>query len=210
MQVQTVGSKQLAELASKLAQARARATEAEAELKKAERRAERAGDAVAALREDYDRERLRLWGSNPDVAALLASDGSMAFHYAGEALAEAYGLGWGMKWADANQTVLHVRLNRGEAGAVERTKAAVIYFAPFIKPKKGLVRFGVQHHESSDFAVELRYSPRTGGAQVGRLHFGQEDEAKAFKTLDAALAYIQECHWLEDFIDMPSATVLLG
>jgi hypothetical protein len=210
MQDQIEASTQLAQLASKLAQARAKATEAEAELKKAERRAERAGDAVAALREDYDRERMRLWGSKPDVAALLESDGSMAFYRAGEALAEAYGLGWGMKWADNNQTVLHVRLNRGEVGAVERTKAAVLYFAPFIKPKKGLVRFGVQHHESGEFAVELRYSLKTGAAQVGRLHFGQEDGAQSFKTLGAALAHIQESHWLEDFIDMPGATVLLG
>jgi len=203
-------STQLAQLAAKLAQARAKATEAKAELKRVERRAGRADDAVAELLEDYDHERLRLWGSSPDVAALLASEGSMAFHYAGEALAGAYGLGWGLTWADTKQTVLHVRLNRGEMSAVERTKAAVLHFAPFIKPKMGFVRFGVQHHESSDFAVELHYSPKTGAAQVVRMHFGQEEGAQSFRTVDAALSHIQENHWLEDFIDMPGATVLLG
>jgi len=30
------------------------------------------------------------------------------------------------------------------------------------------------------------------------------------RHLDAALAHIQENHWLEDFIEMPGATVLLG
>lgn len=203
-------SPQLAQLASKIAQARTKATEAKSELKKAERRADRAADVVATLQEAYDHERLRLWGANPDVAALLESEGSMAFHYAGEALAGAYGLGWGMKWADTNQTVLHVRLNRGELGAVQRSKAAVLHFAPFIKPKKGYVRFGVQHHESSEFAIELRYSLKTGAAQVDRLHLGHKDGVQSFKTLDAALAHIQENHWLEDFIEMPGATVLLG
>lgn len=210
MHIQVEDSTRLAQLAAKLAEARAKATEAEADLKKAERRAERASDAVASLREEYDHERLRLWGSKPDVAALLASDGSTAFYNAGLALAEAFGLGWGMKWSDTDQTVLHIRLNRGDAGAVERAKAAVLHFAPFIKAKKGLARFGVQHHASSDFAVELRYSPKTGRAHVGRLHFGQDDGAQSFASLDAALAYVQEHHWLEDFIDMPGATLLLG
>jgi hypothetical protein len=38
----------------------------------------------------------------------------MAFYNAGRELAESYGLGWGMKWPDTNQTALHIRLNRGE------------------------------------------------------------------------------------------------
>lgn len=85
-------SPQLAQLASKIAQARAKATEVKSELKKAERRADRAADVVATLQEAYDHERLRLWGAKPDVAALLESGGSMAFHYAGEALAGAAAL----------------------------------------------------------------------------------------------------------------------
>lgn len=210
MQIMTEDSSRLADLAARLAQARAKATLARDELKKAERRAERADDAAAAAREAYDVERLRLWGSKPDVAALLSSDGSMAFHYAGEALAEAYGLGWGMRWSDAKQTVLHLRLNRGDEGAIARAKAGVLFFAPFVKTKKGMARFAVQHHEISDFAVELRYSPKSGAAQVGRLHYCQDDGVLSFKSLDAALAHIQEHHWLEEFIEMPGATLLLG
>lgn len=200
----------LAELASKLAQARAKSTEAEAELKKAERRAERAGDTVSALREEYDQERLRLWGSKPDIAALLESDGSMTFHYAAEAIAEAYGLGLGLTWSDTKQKVLHVRMNRGEFGAVDRAKAAVLFFAPFIKARKGIKRFDINHHEGSDFAVELWYSIKTGEAQVVRMCFGQETGTQKFTTLDAALMHVQETHWVEEFIEMSSATTMLA
>jgi len=175
-----------------------------------QRRAERANELVTALSEEYDQERLRLWGSTPDVAALLEPDGSMTLFYAGEALAEAYGLGWGMKWGDTNQRVLYLRLNRGEFGAMERAKAAVLYFAPFIKATQGMKRFGVNHHESGEFAVELRYSRKTGAAQVGRLHCGQEDGEQGFPTLEAALLHIQEHHWVEDIIEMQSATALLA
>jgi len=210
MQMQTEDSARLAQLAAKLAQARAKASEAEADLKKAQRRVERADDVASALRAEYDQERLRLWGSKPDVAELLNSEGSMVFYYAGEALAEAYGLGWGMKWGDTNQTVLHVRLNRGEIGAIERAKSAVLFFAPYIKAKRGWTRFGVQHRESSDFALELRYSTKTGAAKIGRLHFGQEEGAYSFVSLEAALLHIQEHHWIEDIIDIPSGQALLA
>ncbi len=200
----------LAELASKLAQARAKSTESEAELKKAERRAERAADAVSALREEYDQERLRLWGSKPDIAALLESEGSMVFYYAGEAMADAFGLGWGLTWSDTKQRVLHIRLNRGEVGVVEKAMAAVLYFAPFIKAKKGMKRFGVYHNESGDFAVELRYSMKTGAAHIVRMHLGREDGATTFHSLRAALLHIQENHWVEDIIEMQQATALLA
>jgi hypothetical protein len=210
MQVQTENTERLAQLAAQLAQARVKASAAEAELKKAQRRVDRADELVSAIRAEYDQERLRLWGANPDVAELLNSEGSMVLYYAGEALAEAYGLGWGMRWADTNQTVLHVRLNRGELGAVERAKAAVLFFAPYVKHKKGMARFGVHHHEVSDFGVELRYSMKTGAAQVGRLHFGQEDGAHSFVSLEDALRHIQEHHWVEDIIDMPARQALLA
>ena len=210
MQIQTEDAARLARLAAKLAQARAKAFEAESHLKQVQRRADRASDMVAALRNEYDQERLRLWGASPDVAALLETEGSMAFYYAGEALAKSFGLGWGMKWGDTNQQVLHIRMNRGERGAVERARVAVLFFAPFIKAKKGLKRFGVQHHEGGEFAVELRYSMKTGGAQVGRLHFGQDDGVQTFTSLDDALAHIQENHWVEDIIEMPEGQALLA
>ncbi len=125
MQIQTEKTGRLAELAVQLAQATAKAAEARAELKKAERRCDRADEVVAAISHEYDLERLRLWGDSPDVGVLLAPGGSMCLFYAGQALAEAHGLGWGMQWADTKQTVLHVRLNRGESGAVERAAAGV-------------------------------------------------------------------------------------
>jgi hypothetical protein len=209
MQMQSSQAGRLAELAARMAQATAKAAEARAELKKAERRSERADEAVSALREEYDRERLRLWGDQPDVAALLESEGSMCLYHAGQALAEAYGLGFGMQWGDTKQIVLHVRLNRGEAGALARAAAAVRYFAPFVKPKAGMRRFGVQHRESGDFGLELRYSTKTGLARVGRLHFGQEDETHPFESLEQALRHIEAHHWIEDILDMPAEQQLL-
>lgn len=209
--IQTENSSKLAQLAAQLAEARARAAQAQAELKKAERRAERADGDVADLLEEYDRERLRMWGDRPDVAALLASDGSGVFRQAAEALAGAYGLGLGMAWSDTGQSVLHLQLNRGDADAVLRAKQAVLFFAPYVRPKRGIVRFSVQHHESGDFAVELRYSPKTGGAHVRRLHCGMELDTQSFKTLEEALGHIGENHWFEDVIDvgpLPSIRML--
>lgn len=210
MQIQTKDAGRLAELAARMAQASAKASEARAEVKKAERRSERADAAVAALRDEYDRERLRLWGEAPDVAALLAPEGSMVLYYAGQALAESRGLGFGLQWADTKQTVLHVRLNRGEAGGVERAASAVRYFAPYIKAKAGMKRFGVQHRESCDFALELRYSPKSGAAQLARMHHGFEDSAQSFPSLEHALRHIEAHHWIEDIIDMPVGQVLLA
>lgn len=210
MQIQSKDAGRLSELAARMAQASAKASEARAELKKAERRSERADDEVATLRDEYDRERLRLWGDSPDVAALLAPEGSMVLYYAGQTLAESRGLGFGMQWADTKQTVLHVRLNRGEAGAVERAAAAVRYFAPFIKAKAGMKRFGVQHRESSDFALELRYSPKSGTAHIVRMHHGFEDGKQTFQSLEEALRHIEAHHWLEDIIDMPAGHELLA
>lgn len=210
MQMQKNDAGRLADLAARMAQASAKASEARAELKKAERRSERADEAVAALRQEYDQERLRLWGDSPDVAALLAPEGSMCLYYAGQALAESRGLGFGMQWADTKQTVLHVRLNRGEAGAVERAAAAVRYFAPFVKAKAGMKRFGVQHRESGDFALELRYSSKSGAAQLVRMRHGFEDSSQSFQSLEQALRHIEAHHWIEDIIDMPAGQVLLG
>lgn len=210
MQMQTKDAGRLAELAARMAQASAKASEARADLKKAERRSDRADEAVAALRDEYDRERLRLWGDSPDVAALLAPDGSMCLYYAGQALAESRGLGFGMQWADTKQTVLHVRLNRGESGAVERAASAIRYFEPFVKAKAGLKRFGVQHRESGDFALELHYSPKSGAAKLIRMHLGFQDSAQPFQTLDQALRHIEAHHWIEDIIDMPAGQELLA
>lgn len=210
MQMQTTDADRLAALAARMAQASAKASEARAEVKKAERRSERADEAVAALQAEYDRERLRLWGDSPDVAALLAPKGSMVLYYAGQALAESRGLGFGMQWADTKQTVLHVRLNRGETGTVERAASAVRYFAPFIKAKSGMKRFGVQHRESGEFALELRYSPKSGAAQIVRMNHGFEDGRQAFQSLEDALRHIEAHHWVEDIIDMPAGQELLA
>jgi hypothetical protein len=210
MQIQNEQAGRLAELAASLAQASAKASEAKAELKRAERRCERADAVVSALREEYDQERLRLWGSSPDVAALLEPNGSMSLYYAGQELAEAHGLGFGMQWADTKQTVLHIRLNRGEFGAVEKASSAVRYFAPFVKSKGGLKRFGVHHRESGEFAVELRYAPKSGAAKVIRMRYGHEDSVMSFETLEHALRHIEEHHWIEDIIDMPAGQKLLA
>lgn len=209
MQMLTKDAGRLAELAARMAQASAKASEARAELKKAERRSDRADEAVAALRDEYDRERLRLWGNSPDVAELLAPDGSMCLYYAGQALAESRGLGFGMQWSDTKQTVLHVRLNRGEAGAVERTAAAVRYFLPYVKAKAGVKRFAVQHRESGEFALELHLAPKSGTAKIVRMRMGFEDSTQSFQSLEQALRHIEAHHWIEDIIDMPAGQELL-
>lgn len=210
MHIQTERTSRLADLAVQLAQATARAAEARAELKKAERRSDRADDEVAAISHEYDLERLRLWGDSPDVAVLLAPGGSMCLYYAGEALAKAYGLGWGMQWADTKQTVLYVQLNRGEEGAVQRAATGVRFFAPYVKPKNGMVRFGVRHRESSDFALELRWSRKSGLAKIVRMRHGFEDGVQPFPSLEDALRYIEAEHWIEDIIDLPAGQELLG
>lgn len=208
-QIQTGQAGRLAELAVQLAQATAKAAEARAELKKAERRSDRADEAVTAISHEYDLERLRLWGDSPDVAVLLAPGGSMCLYYAGEALAKAHGLGWGMQWADTKQTVLYVQLNRGEEGAVQRAAAGVRFFA-LGKPKNGMVRFGVRHRESSDFALELRWSRKSGVAKIVRMRHGFEDGVQPFPSLEDALRYIEAEHWIEDIIDLPAGQELLG
>lgn len=212
MQIQTKDASRLSKLAAQMAQASAKASEARAALEKAEQRCDRADEAVAALREEYDHERLRLWGDSPDIGELLSSDGSMALFQAAQALAEAHGLGFGSRWSDTKQSVLHVQLNRGENGAVERTAAALRYFAPYVKaaPGKSRIRFGVRHRESSDFAIELQYSRKTGAAKVVRLHLGFEDGSQSFGTLEEALRHIEAHHWVEDVIDMPEGMQLLA
>ncbi len=209
MQIDAEGAGRLAKLAAEVALASAKAAEAQAAVDKAERGRDRADDHLATLREEYDRERLRLWGSTPDVTALLAPGGSTTFYEAAQALAEAYGLGFGMLWADTKQLVLHVRLNRGEAGAVERAEAGVRFFAPHVKPKGGWKRFGVQHREAGEFAVELRYSQARGTARVVRMHFGQEDSQLGFKSLAEALRHIQATHWVDDIYELGPGMALL-
>ena len=209
MQIDADGTGCLAKLAAEVALASGKAAEAQKALEKAERRRDRADDHLAALREEYDRERLRVWGSTPDVAELLAPGGSTTFYEAGNALAEGYGLGFGMLWADTKQLVLHVRLNRGEAGAVERAEAAVRFFAPHVKSKDGWKRFGVQHREAGEFAVELRYSQARGTARVVRLPFGEDDSQLGFKSLADALRHIQQTHWIEDIYELGPGMALL-
>lgn len=209
MNLQTNDTTRLSKLSAKLVAARMAAAAASANLKKATRIADKADEVVSGLREEFDQERLRLWGAKPDIAAILEANASMTFYYAGEAMAEALGLGFGMAWSDTGQQVLHLKLNRGELGAVERAKAAVLFFAPYIKPKRGMARFGVRHKSSEDFAVELRYSVKTGGASVVRMTYGIEDQAQKFSTLDAALSHIQEHHWVEEFIEAVTAEAAL-
>jgi hypothetical protein len=210
MKLQHGNADRLASLAARLAQASAKAAEAQAELKKAERRCERSDATVSALREEYDQERLRLWGNTPDVGALLEPNGSTTFYYAAQALAELHGLGHGMQWADTKQAVLHIRVNRGDAEAIAKTAAAVRYFAPFIKGKGSMKRFGVQHHESGEFALELRYAPKSDSAQIVRMCHGSEDSKESFASLNQALQHLAQHHWLEDIFEMEARTPLLA
>ena len=209
MQIQTGQTGRLAELAVQLAQATAKAAEARAELKKAERRSDQADKAVATSNRHYDLERLGLWGNSPDAAALLAPANSFGSFAAGKALAEAYGLGFGMRWADTKKIALHIRLKRGDAGAVERAAAAVRYFAPYAKLKNGLARFGVQHRDSDDFRLDLRCGVNSIGAAIDRISRHSCD-IQLFGTLECALQHIQDNHWIEDIIDLPAGQELLG
>ena len=168
-QIQTGQAGRLADLAVQLAQATAKAAEARAELKKAERRSDRADEAVAAISYEYDLERLRLWGDSPDVAVLLVPGGSMCLYYAG-----------------------------------------VRFFAPYVKPKNGMVRFGVRHRESSDFALELHWSRRSGLAKIVRMRHGFEDGVQPLPSLEDALRHIEAEHWIEDIIELPAGQELLG
>ena len=208
MQYKTDRTGRLADLTVQLAQATAKAAEARTELKKAELRRDQADKAVAAITREYDLERLGLWGNSPDISALLAPGNSLSSFAAGKALAESYGLGFGMRWADTKKTALHIRLKRGEAGAVERAAAAVRYFAPYAKLKNGLARFCVQHRDSDDFRLDLRCGVNSIGAAIDRISRHSWD-IQLFSTLECALEHIRDNYWIEDIIDLPAGQELL-
>lgn len=194
----------LADLWKQLAKAEQKLAEATKELRIAERKEERASYVVSALREEIAMEQLRRWGSEPDLAELMASNGksTMAFYQALGAVAESKGFGIGGKWADTNQTVLGFGLNRSEIGAVERVAEGIRYFAPAMKTiKGGWVRFAVSHRESESCAWELRYSMKRGAAQLVRQVYCHEDQVLDFKSLNEALSHVEQHLWCENVID---------
>ena len=199
----------LAALREKLGKAEQKLADAEKELSKAQRKADRAYEAAGDLRAQIDLERLRLWGSNPDLTELMEGDGSMVFYKALEAVAAAKGFYIGGKWMNTEQTVLRFGFNRSEIGAVERVAEGIRYFAPWMKTiKGGWVQFAVSSRDSESCAWSLRYSRVRGNAQLVREVWCLEDEVIVFKTLDEALRHIEENLWIEDIIDEVHTAVL--
>ncbi len=202
----------LAALSRRLERAEQKLTDANKELRIAERREERASNAVSSLREEIALEKLRLWGDEPDLAELMTSyrkNSTMVFYKALEAVAASRGFYIGGMWADTKQTVLRFGLNRSEIGGIERVAAGIRYFAPSMKNiKGGWVRFAVSTRDCDSCAWSLRYSKVRGNAQVVREVYCQEDKVLGFKTLDEALRYIEANLWVEDIIDAQPAAAL--
>lgn len=201
----------LTALCQQLDKAEQKLADANKELSSAERKADRASAVVSNLREAIALEKLRQWGSKPDLAELMTSDGksTMVFYRALRALAESRGFHIGGKWADTNQTVLGFGLNRSEIGAVERIAEGIHYFAPAMKTiKGGWVRFAVSSPDSESCAWQLHYSKKRGNAQLLRMTFGYTDETLNFVNLNEALRYVEANLWVENIIDAEPTTVL--
>lgn len=195
-------NERLNKLHSDLEAARQQAAVAQKELKAAERKAERAEAVCASLIEAIAVEQLRLWGDKPDLAALLDADGSMAFYQFLDRLTEIYGLGMSGGWLDTKQVVLHVRMNRGEIGTVDRAAKAIRYFAPAVKSiRGGWARFNVHHPNMDQCAWHLHYSVKRQNAQLVKQVFGRSVETLQFPSLEFALRHVEEHLFFEDIID---------
>lgn len=200
---------ELDRLNAELSAAKVRLGIAGKELRAAERKEERARDAVDSLREQISLVQLRIWGNDPDVAKLLAGDSGAVFYQAIGVLAESKGLGIGGQWADTKQVVLHIALNRGELGAVERVADGVRYFAPAVKRiPGGWARFSVRHRQMGECAWELLYSVKRNEARLVKQVYGSEEQRLDFATLEAALRHVEAHLWLEDIIDLAPEALL--
>lgn len=200
----------LSELLRQLSEAERKYALASKELKSAERKEERAGEAVRALREEIAMEKLRQWGDGPDLAEIMAAgnDKPMVFYQALEALAERFGFTIFGYMADTMQTSINISLNRREIGGIERVKAGVMFFAPAMETiRGGWIRFNVSTHEEN-CAWSLRYSKRRGNAELVRHVHCIEDMILPFPSLDAALQYIEANLWADDVVDAEATTLL--
>lgn len=202
----------LATLFRQLEKAEHKLAQVNKELRNVERRAERADGNVRALRGQIAREKLRQWGSNPNLAELMEADSkssTMVFYLALEAVAASRGFGIGGMWADTKQTVLRFGLNRREIGGVERVASGIRFFAPSMRTiKGGWVRFAVTTRDSESCAWSLLYSKRRGAARLVRDVYGQQDQALDFDVLEEALRYVEAHLWHEDIVDAEPAAAL--
>ena len=80
----------MSSLRRRLAQAELKLAIAKKEAAQAQRKEDRASEAVRALQEEIAWVQLRQWGSTPDLAALMRSDGTgnMVFYKALSTIAE--------------------------------------------------------------------------------------------------------------------------
>ncbi|MEQ6436232.1 hypothetical protein V8Z74_14555 [Comamonas sp. w2-DMI] len=174
---------------------------ANADLRKAKRKADRAEENVKELKSQIAYARLEAWGDNPDLATLLDPRESSVLYEAAILLANRFGLCIYSTWADTNQLCLSFGMRRIEAGAVERLANGIRYFAPAIKRiKGGWARFLILSRED-DYAWHLRFSPVRGNAQVVKLSFNMECEVIDFVSLELALAHIEKNLWVANVID---------
>lgn len=209
--MQTSLDSSMSALRRRLAQAELKLAIAKKEATQAQRKEDRASEVVRAVQEEIAWAQLRQWGSTPDLAELMRSDGTggMVFYKALSAIAESWGLHVFGTWSDTKQLVLSFGLNRAEQGAVERLEKAINYFAPAMtRIKGGWVRFSVSHPQPEACAWELRYAPKSGCARLARLVYGADDSVLDFASLRGALEYVEQNLWLEDIIDAPPTAAL--
>lgn len=174
---------------------------AKAELRKAERKEDKADNKVRELKSQIAYAKLQSWGNNPDLSILLDSRESGVFYDATCELASHFGMGVYGKWSDTHQLNLTFGMSRSEAGAIERLAKGIRYFAPALKRiKGGWARFSVRTQQVG-CAWELQYSTVRMNARLVKLVYGSAQEEIEFTTLEAALAHIEEHLWVANVID---------
>lgn len=189
------------DLKTKREKLKQRLAEANMELRRAQRKVDRAEGSLRDIEIEIDVETIRSWGNTPDIEALLDVSRSSVFYEALRAFAQQWGLDvWGQR-LDTHQLGLSFALDRAEIGGIERVANAVKFFAPALKSgANGCACFNIVTHKEN-CAHELRYRKRDGKSSVVRMFYGTDDEKKDFPSLEAALGYIEEHLWCENIID---------
>ena len=159
---------------------------------------------TAAAKDVLGEVRLAQKSGKPDWAFMLdiGNDGQV-MHQAWEKAVQTLGL-----WSDgynpeSNQRQAQVVLTKGDQESLQRTLDGIKTLLPHLKPDaEGWVHFGILDHTlSANGSYRLGVMPDLSAASVGRAHGFSPQE---FKSLDRALAHVQEVHWYDE-AEMPVA-----
>lgn len=204
-------SDRAAKLRARLAAAREREAELQAEIKKLERKADNAAATISSIEEELAELEVRSWGGIPNWKVLLQSKNSMFMYGALEHCLNEIGLrmGFGI-WSDTGEKIVAIALDSGDRTAIARNAAAIRTVAPHMKPHKGgCAWFNVLHNSMSECAWTIRIAIKTGKVELVQEIRCSEEQRIGFPTLEAALQYVQTNLWDEDYIDQTASNTLV-